>query len=780
RDAQDPTSLSGSSVMSMFEDSKNNLWVSTNSGLNKFNRSQGNFARYRKKQGLSNNQVYGVLEDNDGFLWIITNYGLNRYDPDTGTVKLYTQQDGLQNNEFNAAAFYKLSDGQLMVGGVNGFNVFDPRKIKTNPFPPKIMITNFRISNQTVPVGLFKYKKTEEVLLDKSINFTKQINLSHEESVFSFEFAALHYSAPTLNQFQYRLLGFDSNWTTTDYKNRRATYTNLAAGKYTFEIKAANKDGVWSPDPATIALTIRPPWWLTKTAKFVWLALFFITVNVAYRLKTNQIRKQKTELQLQVSRQVAQVVQQKRALETSYNDIKVLSSIGQRINSSLDLEKVLWAVYEDINKLMDGTIFGIGLYQPGENRIKIKLAMEKGNRYKPYYRSMEDKNQFPVWCIEHDEVVFVNDLELDGRRYLQQHEYDDPEGSKVQLENGSFSEVPQSFIYVPMRSPDKVLGFLAVQSFHRHAYQDVHIDILKTLATYTGTAIVNAKEHQELLDSRKELIESEKMASLGALTAGVAHEINNPTNFVHVSAQNLEVDLERFQEYVMALAGDDADEAILMDFRQQFAPLYGHIATIQDGTERIKTIVHDLRAFTHLDAVNKRKVSITENILSTIHLVQTQFSEVAEFITEFNDDPQLVCYPSQLNQVYMNLIVNACDAIRDKQSQQGNKEKGKIIIGCRSLIDNVEITIQDNGNGMSEATKKRLFEPFYTTKEVGKGSGLGLSISYGIVKKHHGQLTADALEGVGTTFRLLLPYQTKPVTPEAQTVEDDDEVLNIE
>ena len=133
------------------------------------------------------------------------------------------------------------------------------------------------------------------------------------------------------------------------------------------------------------------------------------------------------------------------------------------------------------------------------------------------------------------------------------------------------------------------------------------------------------------------------------------------------------------------------------------------------------------------------------------------------FITDFEDEPYLICYPSQLNQVLMNLVVNACDAIRERQAKEDNNEPGKIIIGCRSLISEVQITIKDNGSGMDESTKARLFEPFYTTKEVGKGSGLGLSISYGIVKKHQGQLTVESQTGVGTVFKLLLPFKTTDI-----------------
>ncbi len=250
----------------------------------------------------------------------------------------------------------------------------------------------------------------------------------------------------------------------------------------------------------------------------------------------------------------------------------------------------------------------------------------------------------------------------------------------------------------------------------------------------------------ELVNTQQQLVQSEKMASLGTLTAGVAHEINNPTNFVHVSTQNLEADLLKFQQFIVDLAGEDADEAILDSFREQFRPLYDHLKTIKNGTERIKIIVEDLRTFTQLDAAEQKTVVITELLQSTLNLVQTQYLEVADFITEFEAAPQLNCYPAQLNQVFMNLIVNACDAI--KTVDKAKRGQGQIHIGCRQYDDMIEITIKDNGCGMSDESKTQLFEPFYTTKDVGEGTGLGLSIAWGIVQKHGGELSVESQWGL--------------------------------
>lgn len=276
----------------------------------------------------------------------------------------------------------------------------------------------------------------------------------------------------------------------------------------------------------------------------------------------------------------------------------------------------------------------------------------------------------------------------------------------------------------------------------------------RNIAKY-AKSVANA--HEELKQTQSQLVQAEKMASLGTLTAGVAHEINNPTNFVHVGVQNLEVDLERVQRYIFDLAGENADEEIVNAIQGQFKPLFDHLHTIQDGTARIKTIVKDLRSFSRLDSPETQWVDIRDCLRSTINLVRTKYIETAEIETHFEEVPQLGCHPAQLNQVLMNVIVNACHAIMVKQLDESSNKPGKIIISCRQLEHEIIIEVTDNGCGMSEQTKNRLFEPFYTTKAVGEGTGLGMAISFGIIKEHGGYMEVESTLGEGTELRIHLP-----------------------
>ncbi|MFT4927159.1 MAG: signal transduction histidine kinase, partial [Phenylobacterium sp.] len=404
----------------------------------------------------------------------------------------------------------------------------------------------------------------------------------------------------------------------------------------------------------------------------------------------------------------------------------------------------------------------IGHYQPDSECIVINLSIESGKQLPIFFISMDEVERPAVWCVRHQKPLIMNDIERD---------YSAVFGDVTMPAAIMGQATTNSLMYWPLMVSGHIIGVLSVQSKHKHAYQQEHQDIIQTLVPTLAIALDNANayrkieekhqeieiQHNELVATQQQLVQAEKMASLGTLTAGVAHEINNPTNFVHVSAQNLAVDLSKFQQFLFNVAGEDADEEILNSFKARIAPLHMHLDTIQNGTGRIKTIVQDLRAFSQLDSAAKKTECVTDLLLSTVHLIRTNYLESAEFITEFHATPQLLCYPAQLNQVFMNLIVNACDAIRDKQRTNGSRARGIVTISCRQLDQHIEITVKDNGCGMSEETKNKLFEPFYTTKDVGEGTGLGLSISFGIIQKHQGQLSAESKLGIGSVFSVLLP-----------------------
>lgn len=276
------------------------------------------------------------------------------------------------------------------------------------------------------------------------------------------------------------------------------------------------------------------------------------------------------------------------------------------------------------------------------------------------------------------------------------------------------------------------------------------------------------EEQQRLIakleDAHCQLLQSEKLASIGQLAAGVAHEINNPIGFVNTNLNTLRgyiAELMQTLDAFEAMSGAvDADPALrermnqllrqsdLPFLRQDISELLDE--TI-DGTCRVRTIAQDLRDFSRSGNEAWVLADLHAGLDSTLNVVRNEIKYKAEVRQEYGDLPLVECLPSQLNQVFLNLLVNAAQAIQDK---------GLIILRSSALPGGwVSISIQDTGAGMTSEVMQKIFEPFFTTKPVGKGTGLGLSLSHSIVKKHGGRITVDSTPGVGTTFTVLLPIR---------------------
>ncbi|MDO6761246.1 two-component regulator propeller domain-containing protein [Tamlana sp. 2_MG-2023] len=295
----DSTTISHNYILTINETKAGDIWVGTfGGGLNRIkNRPNGEveFKRYSEKNGLPNNVIKGILEDNQNNLWISTNKGLSKFNPKTEIFQNYDVNDGLQSNEFSELAAFKTKEGQMFFGGVNGITTFYPDEIISNKNRPETVLTNFSIFNKPVAIG---EKINGRIILNKSINTTKEIDLKYSENSFSFEFAALHYAASSKNKYKYKLEGFDENWIKTSSDNRYATYTNLEPGTYTLKVKASNNDIIWDETPIELKINVSPPWWQTGIAKIFYL-LFAIGLLLGFRRYTIVRSTEKHQMDLQ-------------------------------------------------------------------------------------------------------------------------------------------------------------------------------------------------------------------------------------------------------------------------------------------------------------------------------------------------------------------------------------------------------------------------------------------------------------------------------------------------
>ncbi|WP_253192820.1 two-component regulator propeller domain-containing protein [Janthinobacterium sp. LM6] len=326
-DPQNPHSLSHDEVHFLHEDKRGVLWVGTANGLNRMDvdaKGEIRFRRFVRKDGMADDAVASILGDDNEQLWLSTNSGITRLDMRSGLFRNYDSADGTVEGSYFDGAALRAADGTMYFGGFNGMTAFVPEDIHDNRVPPLVAITELQIFNKPVAIGRGEFAH----VLKAAIDHTRNLVLTSRESVFSLEFAALHFAAPQRNMFAYRLEGFDQDWVMTDAGRRFATYTNLDAGNYVFRVKAANKDGVWNESGATLAITILPPFWKTWWFRTLMAALLLGAIYGAYRQRVRALRHQQNELEKQVSERTA---------ELQSKEIEVLAQSEKlaQVNSSL-------------------------------------------------------------------------------------------------------------------------------------------------------------------------------------------------------------------------------------------------------------------------------------------------------------------------------------------------------------------------------------------------------------------------------------------------------------
>jgi len=291
-DPKNMQSLSHNMVADLFLDQSGKLWVGTSNGLNAFNKSDQTFTRYMLNKAASSEMIYSIEQSDDGNLWVSTNQGITRFSHKTHTFKKYNNADGLQSNDFNLQSSIKNKDGYIFFGGENGFNRFKPDKIIDEVTKKEAVITEMSVLNEPITIVSNSDNSNEKnnvFTLENSIHNTKAITLDYTDNLMSFKFSTLHYFNNKKQMFAYQLVGWDKYWIYTDSKNRKATYSNLPHGKYTFKVKASDDNGNWHNKEVELAITILPPLWKTWWAYSIYTIIAFILVLYYLRVQRNKI-----------------------------------------------------------------------------------------------------------------------------------------------------------------------------------------------------------------------------------------------------------------------------------------------------------------------------------------------------------------------------------------------------------------------------------------------------------------------------------------------------------
>ena len=315
-------SLSNNMVNGQFKDSRGNFWFATEGGLSKYDPFIKKFKTYTTKNGLPSNFLFKILEDQKNNLWISSTKGLIRFNPFNESLKVFTTANGLLNDQFNWNSAYKDSTGRMYFGSVKGMISFIPEKFTINSITPAVYITGIQLYDKEMVIN---GKKSP---LKKSITYTEKISLKYDQSTLSIDFAALSYTSPETNEYAYKMEGLDNAWTPLK-TYRKAYFTELPPGPYTFKVKAANSSGIWNKEETSLQIVVLPPFWKSKLAYLVYLALASVLVYTMFRIYHNRIHEKHLRK--------IEMLAHKKEKELYQNKIEFFTAIAHEIRTPLTL-----------------------------------------------------------------------------------------------------------------------------------------------------------------------------------------------------------------------------------------------------------------------------------------------------------------------------------------------------------------------------------------------------------------------------------------------------------
>jgi serine phosphatase RsbU (regulator of sigma subunit) len=484
-------------IFSTHIDKENIVWATTTQGISQIKNNK--VINFTSKNGLPFSSVFDILKDKIGNFWCTTSQGIFVIAKEdfekiiTRTIQkipfeLFNKSDGMKENQCSGASFsLQTSDGQFWFPTVGGVASIDPSSIATNQKRPNVAINKIIVDGKSIFIN------------------QKLISLPAGTQRIIFEYSGLSFVRSSDMKFRYKMEGIDKDWISAE-EDRRATYTNLPFNTYIFKVEAYNEEGLKSEGVAALEFRIEPLLYQTKIFKAVLLILFLVVIYLFYRWRVRRVERRNHKLKLTVENRIAEINQQKEEieiqherLEKSYKNIDLVSKIGQKVTSELDLKTIVEIVYAQVKQLMPTDGFGIGLYNSFNNTLDFKYYIENGEIQPNSSDSLDNDTLLSVKSFNKQEEIWINDLEKNYQYYRELKEI---------IQNGITSAV----IYVPLFLNNETVGVLTVQSFDKNAYKPDSVAVLRALSSYITIALSNAKSFSTIQQKNQEITDSIRYA----------------------------------------------------------------------------------------------------------------------------------------------------------------------------------------------------------------------------------------------------------------------------
>ncbi len=737
--------------------------ITTERDMRKFNEETGKFEVYSlpglKQAGIAE-WFKLIVEDKNGNLWL--NHG-----DETSMFALVKDRNGytplikpfLPVAEFTTWAIYPDNEDIVWFGGPEGLIRYDKKvKEKENRFVTLIRKVTFG-GDSLLFGGIYCDSRGGVVSVQDPALAPE---LDFENNSIRFEFSSCFYHPKAGMLYQYILEGFDKTWSEWS-RGVFKEFTNLPPGNYTFRVKSRNVYGEVSPE-AEYSFTIKTPWYYSTAAYICYGIALVLLFYYIVKMRSRKLLKEKHYLEkliedrtAEISRQKEELQNQSEQLAQKNSELERINNIVKTINSEISIGSVLQTILEK-TKLIRGVEKSTALvFDKADNLYKFKASSGWDiDNLKEITLSFDDTENRYLRNTEeiYEDIFYSNDFHPDAG-------------------NGKFKnlEIPQSIIIIVVKVDEKIEGFLILENMgNKHAFKPKDFEFLKNLKEHVVSAFIKSKileDLQELLDNlqatQQQLIQTEKLASLGQLTAGIAHEIQNPLNFVN-NFSKLTIDLVQELKEEADSAGDKLPKELKDILLDIVNTIDLNSRKISEHGNRASDIVKGMLMHSRGDSGEFQEIDLNKLVDEYFHLAYHGMrAENKEFNTDMQSDydslvGKVRVVPQDLSRAVINIVNNACYAVWEKTKTAGPGYKPVVNIKTTRVGDHVKIIVHDNGSGIPGIIIDKICNPFFTTKPTGKGTGLGLSMTYDIITQiHKGRLTIDSVEGEYSEFVVTIP-----------------------